>query len=221
MEEKVSIDPKDWLEINRKSWETRTGIHVDSEFYNLETFKKTKNSLHSIELELLGDVGNQSLLHLQCHFGMDSLSLQELGAEVTGVDFSEKAIKFATTLAKELKMETTFICSNVYDFEPPAHHSFDTVFSSYGIVGWLPDLNEWAKIIHKNLSEKGRFILVDFHPALWMFNDDFNAVEYSYFNDKPYVENTTGTYTDGSKSNDTSSIWWSHSLSEITMAFFK
>ena len=142
-----------------------------------------------------------------------------MGAKVTGIDFSDEAIDFAQNLAKELEMRTEFICANVYDFELAKKNSFNTVFNSYGIVGWLPDLKKWAKVIHENLAEKGRFILVDFHPALWMFNDDFNDIEYSYFNDDPYIEITKGSYADSSNDKKTTSIWWSHSLSEITMAF--
>ena len=106
-----------WLEINKKSWNLRTGMHVDSAFYNLKGFKKSKNSLHSLEIDLLGDIQNESILHLQCHFGMDSLSLEGMGAKVTGIDFSDEAIDFAQNLAKELEMQTEFICANVYDFE--------------------------------------------------------------------------------------------------------
>lgn len=219
MAEKSNIDPENWLEINKKSWNLRTGMHVDSAFYNLKGFKKSKNSLHSLEIDLLGDIQNESILHLQCHFGMDSLSLEGMGAKVTGIDFSDEAIDFAQNLAKELEMRTEFICANVYDFELAKKNSFNTVFSSYGVVGWLPDLKKWAKVIHENLAEKGRFILVDFHPVLWMFNDDFNEIEYSYFNDEPYIEITKGSYADSSNNKKTTSIWWSHSLSEITMAF--
>ena len=117
MAEKNNIDPENWLEINKESWNLRTGMHVDSAFYNLTEFKKSKNSLHSLEIDLLGDIQNESILHLQCHFGMDSLSLEGMGATVTGIDFSNEAIDFAQNLAKELEMQTEFICANVYDFE--------------------------------------------------------------------------------------------------------
>ena len=96
---------------------------------------------------------------------------------------------------------------------------FETIFSSYGIVGWLPDIENWAKVIQKQLTKGGRFILVDFHPTLWMFDDDFKKVSYSYFNDEPYIEIEKGSYANRDNDQETKSIWWSHSLSEITSAF--
>ena len=221
MEDKINTDPDNWLEINKKSWDTRTDIHIDSKFYDVLGFKNNKNSLHGIELDLLGDVKNKNILHLQCHFGLDSLSLEVLGANVTGVDFSEKAIAYAEKLKKELQLNTTFLCENVYDLESINSKPYEIVFSSYGIVGWLPDLKKWAEVINKQLEINGKFILVDFHPALWMFDDDFKAIEYSYFNDKPYIEIENGSYANREEKKEMTSIWWSHSLSEIMTAFLE
>ena len=91
-------DLNHYFEINRQSWNKRTTIHKDSSFYGLKEFKEGKSSLNKIELEEIGDVKDKSLLHLQCHFGMDTLSFANLGAEVTGVDLSDKAIASAEEL---------------------------------------------------------------------------------------------------------------------------
>ncbi|MDA9986426.1 MAG: class I SAM-dependent methyltransferase [Crocinitomicaceae bacterium] len=215
------INTNEWLSLNRKSWDERTNSHVNSDFYNLSDFKKKIDSLNCIELDLLGNIENESLLHLQCHFGMDSLSLEKKGAKVTALDFSPNAIEFANALKKELGMDTHFVCADVYDTNKVVHSKFQTVFSSYGIVGWLPNLEKWANVISKQLLKGGRFILVDFHPTLWMFDDEFKSISYSYFNDEPYIEIENGSYADRKNKKETTSIWWSHSLSEIMNAFLK
>jgi 2-polyprenyl-3-methyl-5-hydroxy-6-metoxy-1,4-benzoquinol methylase len=217
----TKIDLSEWLSLNRKSWDMRTEMHIHSDFYDLKNFKKDIHSLNSIELNLLGNIENESILHLQCHFGLDSLSLEKKGAKVTAVDFSPKAIALANELKKELGMQTTFICADVYEINTKLNSKFETIFSSYGIVGWLPDIENWAKVIQKQLVKGGRFILVDFHPALWMFDDNFKKVSYSYFNDEPYIEIEKGSYANREDVQETTSIWWSHSLSEITSSFLK
>ncbi|MGB1000411.1 MAG: class I SAM-dependent methyltransferase, partial [Flavobacteriales bacterium] len=119
----------------------------DSEFYDNENFKKTGNSLNEIELEFLTNLKGKKVLHLQCHFGQDSISISKQGAEVTGVDLSDLAIEKAQNLAKEMKVDTRFICSDVYDLPNVHNEKYDIVFSSYGTVGWLPDSNKWASVI--------------------------------------------------------------------------
>ena len=64
-----------YLEINKKSWNSRTDAHLNSDFYDVKGFLEGKSSLNEIELNLLGDISGKSILHLQCHFGQDSISL--------------------------------------------------------------------------------------------------------------------------------------------------
>ena len=124
------------IQINRQSWEDRTAVHLKSKFYDLEAFKKNPMSLKFFELEGLGEVKGKSLLHLQCHFGQDSLSWVKKGAKVTAVDFSPSAIEAAKTLSEELDIEAEFIESNVLTLD--LKQEFDVVFMSYGTLGWLP-----------------------------------------------------------------------------------
>jgi len=126
-----------YFEENRKIWDKRVHINFNSEFYSDEKFIKSKNSLNSIELNELGNIDGKNILHLQCHFGQDTLSLANLGANVTGVDFSEEAIKKAEELSKELNIPAKFICSNIYDLEDHLTTKYDLVFTSYGTIGWL------------------------------------------------------------------------------------
>ena len=113
---------------------------------------------------------------MQSHFGQDSISLSRMGAEVTGVDFSEESIKTANQLAKKLNINTQFICCNIYDLPKYLNKKFDLVFTSYGVIGWLPDMNQWGNIISKFLKPNARLIMVEFHPVVWMFDDDFSVL---------------------------------------------
>ncbi len=137
----------EYLKKNKELWNELTAIHAGSEFYDVDGFKRGKCSLSSIELEELGDVSGKSLLHLQCHFGLDTLSWARLGARVTGVDFSDKAIDLARSLSRDLKIEADFVQSDIYDLPDNLDGEFDIVFTSGGVLPWLPDLKRWAEII--------------------------------------------------------------------------
>jgi len=204
-----------YIDINRDSWNARTEHHLKSEFYDLDGFKKGKSSLNDIELELLGDVRGKSILNLQCHFGQDSLSLARMGAHVVGVDLSDKAINSAREISKAIDTPAEFICCDIFDLPQYLDRSFDIVFTSYGVIGWLPDLNKWAQIIHQYLKPDGKFVLVEFHPVVWMFDEDFVKVGYSYFNSGPIVEEESGTYRDREADIQIQNVNWNHGLGEV------
>jgi SAM-dependent methyltransferase len=212
------MEANDYISINKKTWNNKTDIHVVSDFYDNDNFLKGKSSLNAIELELLGDVSGKKILHLQCHFGQDSLSLARLGAKVTGVDLSDRAIDKATSFAKELQLDASFICSDIYSIPTMLEEKFDIVFTSYGTIGWLPDLDKWANVVSHFLKPKGKFIMVDFHPVVWMFDNDFKEIFYSYFNIEPIFEEETGTYAEKNAAIETKSITWNHPISEILNA---
>lgn len=134
----------EYLDINRKSWNERVDTHLSSEFYDMPGFLAGKNSLNEIELELLGDVSGKSILHLQCHFGQDTLSLARIGAKTTGVDLSDKAIEAAKKINNEMNLDSEFIASDVYNLPKVHNKKYDIIFASYGTIGWLPDLDKWA-----------------------------------------------------------------------------
>ncbi|CAA7195926.1 class I SAM-dependent methyltransferase [Chryseobacterium potabilaquae] len=206
---------KNYLEINKNSWNAKVEPHLKSDFYFVDEFLKGRSSLNSIELELLGNVQNKTILHLQCHFGQDSISLSRLGAKVTGIDLSDKAINAANDLSKKCGTDTTFICSDVYQLPDLLNEKFDIVFTSYGTIGWLPDLNKWAKVISHFLKPNGLFIMAEFHPVVWMFDDDFTKISYNYFNEKPIIETYSGTYADQEAQITQEYVMWNHSLSEV------
>ncbi|MDW9378933.1 class I SAM-dependent methyltransferase [Chryseobacterium sp. JV558] len=206
---------ENYLEINKNSWNAKVEPHLKSDFYFVDEFLNGRSSLNSIELELLGDIQGKSILHLQCHFGQDSISLSRMGAKVTGIDLSDKAIEAGKDLAQQCKTDTEFICSDVYTLPDVLDRKFDIVYTSYGTIGWLPDLEKWAGVINHFLKPGGQFIMAEFHPVVWMFDDDFTKVAYNYFNEKPIVETYEGTYADQTAPIVQEYIMWNHSLSEV------
>jgi len=206
---------ENYIEINKQSWNSRLESHLKSEFYNLDGFLKGETSLNDIELQLLGNIKGKKILHLQCHFGQDTISLSRLGADVTGIDLSDKAIESATELSKKTNTKTTFICSNIYDLPKVLEEQFDIIFTSYGTIGWLPDLSKWASIISKYLKPNGKFIFVEFHPVVWMFNDNFNEIKYRYFKSEAIIETESGTYANREANIEPETVTWNHSMSEV------
>ena len=210
-----------YIAINRQSWNNRVQSHMNSDFYDLEGFLKGNTSLNSIELELLGDIKNKHILHLQCHFGQDSLSLGRLGAHVTGVDLSDKAVESAIELANKTKIDANFICSDIYELPKCLDKQFDIVFTSYGTIGWLPDLDKWAKIVAKYLKPGGKFVFVEFHPVVWMFDDDFEKIAYHYFNKEVIIETEKGSYADKTADLTQEYVMWNHSMSDVVNNLIK
>ncbi len=208
---------KDYIKTNKELWNKKTAIHIHSAFYDNEAFIKGKTSLKEIELALLGKVRGKKILHLQCHFGQDTLSLARMGAHVTGIDLSDSAIQQAEHLAKVLNLEeqTHFICCDVNELDQHLKEEFDIVFTSYGTIGWLPKIDKWGALIAHFLKPKGQFIFVEFHPVLWMLDDDFKELAYPYFNIKVFHEEYTSSYTDGAAHEPIMGYSWNHPLSEV------
>ncbi|MBL7938053.1 MAG: class I SAM-dependent methyltransferase [Flavobacteriales bacterium] len=206
------------FEANRAAWNARTLLHVGSEFYDVESFVSGRNSLSALELELLGDVRGKRILHLQCHFGQDTLSLARMGAEVTGLDLSDTAIDEARKLTARCGLKAEWVIGNVIDHVPELDGIFDIVFTSFGTVGWLPDLKPWAANIQRYLKPGGRFVFVEFHPVLWMYDNDFTHPAYSYFNRERIVEEEQGSYADRYAEIKLSSYCWNHDLAEVLSA---
>ena len=209
---------ENYIQINKETWNNKVAIHVASNFYNVKDFLKGKNSVPEIDLELLGNSKEKSILHLQCHFGQDTLSLARLGAKCTGIDLSDKAIAKAQELNDELGLDAKFICCDVYDVPNHLDKKVDIVYTSYGTIGWLPNLDKWAKVISHFLKPNGKLVFVEFHPFVWMFDDNFTKIQYHYHNEKPIIEEYTGTYAQKEAAIKTEQIGWNHSLSEAFKA---
>jgi len=212
--EKMATIP-DYININKQVWNDKTEVHIASEFYDNDSFLKGKSTLNDIELALLGNVKGKKILHLQCHFGQDTMTLVRMGASAVGVDLSDKAVERATQFAQQLDLDTTFVCCDVYDAPNYIDEKFDIIFTSYGTIGWLPDLDNWAKVISHFLKPQGQFIMADFHPVVWMYDDNFKEVFYNYFNVEPIIEITSGTYAEKNADLEDKSVGWNHPISEI------
>jgi SAM-dependent methyltransferase len=158
-------------------------LHAASPFYDLERFRRGGLALDPVERSEVGDVRGRSLLHLQCHFGLGTLSWARLGARVTGVDYSVPAVELARRLAAELDLDARFVCSDLYEVPDRLHDRFDVVFTSYGVLSWLPDLARWGQIVAGLLRPEGRLHLVELHPFAGVFDDETDDVRlrYPYF----------------------------------------
>jgi SAM-dependent methyltransferase len=192
----------EFLAANRRHWNEVVPIHLASDFYDVAGFKAGATSLTPIERRELGDVRGKTLLHLQCHFGKDTIAwARDGGALVTGIDFSEPAVAAAQTLAAEMGIAARFVCAELSTLPGVLEEQFDVVFTSYGVLGWLPDLGRWAEVVAHFVRPGGVFYMVEFHPFAWVFDDAPGTrelrVRYPYFpGSEPLRDETPGTYAD-------------------------
>ena len=209
-----------YFEVNKATWNEKVKVHAKSDMYDLEAFKNGKSSLMNYELDALGDVKAKSLLHLQCHFGQDTLSWSRLGAKCVGVDLSNEGIKLAQKLNEELNLDAEFVCCNVLDTSKYVKDEFDIVFTSYGTIGWLPDLKPWARMIAKRLKKGGTFYIAEFHPIVWMFDytQGKPIMKYGYMQDEVIYEEYEGTYANQSSKMMSKEYGWNHGLGEVVTA---
>ena len=209
-----------YVGINKKWWNSITPLHAKSSLYNLAKFKKGQSSLQEIEIKELGDIKGKRLLHLMCHFGMDSLSLARKGATVTGVDISDASIQLAKKLSKEIDVPATFICSDIYKLENVLHEKFDIIFMSYGVLLWLSSIKKWAKLIESFLKKGGFFYIVELHPFTTMLSYDFK-IQYDYFDKGPYLDDADGSYTNWEEKIKGVTYEWSYTMSDVINALQK
>ena len=208
-----------YVELNRAHWNELVPIHAESSMYDLEHFNAT-GSREWLDAGALGDVRGKRLLHLQCHIGTDTLSWVRHGANVTGADFSQAAIDVARDLGEKLELAAEFVCADLDDLPRVLDRRFDVVYTSYGVLTWLPDLIPWGRTIAELLETGGRFYIVDTHPFARMFGTHFGKLQSSYFHtDEPRISVEDGSYAepDAILENKTS-CEWQHSISDIVNA---
>jgi SAM-dependent methyltransferase len=166
-------DPAEAIRDNNALWDEWTRIHETSAFYDLEGFKRGGVRLRPYELDEIGPVDGLELLHLQCHFGIDTLSWARLGARVTGADFSLAGVELARSVAAEIGIDgARFVHSDLYDLPTVLDGTFDLVYTSRGVLGWLPDVRRWAEVIAHFVRPGGRFYITEIHPVAQVFEDD-------------------------------------------------
>ncbi len=211
----------DWLEVNRANWDDRTSVHLGSRFYDVAGWLERGDGPDPYEAALLGDVTAQRLVHLQCHFGLDTLAWARAGAIVTGLDFSEPAIAAATELARRagLSERARFVVANVFEAPRALGERFDVVYSNIGALCWLPSIERWADVVAALLAPGARLLVHDVHPLLMSLDEDGTTPAYSYFEEsEPIVEDSELSYVDGGHLEHTTSYQWNHSLGEIVTA---
>ena len=207
----------DWRETNRAWWDERAPHHVTSGFYDVAGFRAGRSDLREFEVEELGVVAGKDLVHLQCHFGLDSMSWARLGAHVTGLDFSQPAIDAANNLADELNLDARFVMSDVYDAPQALGRTFDIVYTGIGALCWLPDIPRWAGVVRDLLRPGGVLYIVETHPMSDVLGDEDLVARFPYFHTEAIVEDSPGSYAtmDGPPYAQNSTQSWIHPLSRV------
>jgi len=202
----LSPEQREHIALNRRAWDDRVQVHWESAMYqkHLAALRDGRHDLEPAIVEgvrnAVGDVAGKSLVHLQCHMGMETLGWAMLGARATGVDFSQPAIDKATALRDELGLtdQATFHCADVYDAPRVCNQTYDIVFVSVGSLCWLPDVERWAEVVHELLSPGGVLYLNDVHPLMNTLDDSPEApgfkLHYPYLGGQPQVYEAEGTY---------------------------
>jgi SAM-dependent methyltransferase len=212
---------RNWLDVNRANWDDRVRVHAASEFYDLAGFRAGRSTLRAFEPPEVGDVTGRTLLHLQCHLGLDTLSWARLGARVTGLDFSTPAVEAARALAEDtgLADRARFVASDVHRApEALGGERFDVVYTGFGALVWLPDPTKWARVVADLLVDGGFLYLAEFHPLGELLGDDGRTVAEDYFRTGDLTCDEPHTYTDGPELTSTRSVQWRHPLGEVVTA---
>jgi SAM-dependent methyltransferase len=198
-------------EINRVAWNEMAEVHYGHPGCRVKEFLEGRSTLHSIEVEELGEVKGKSLLHLMCQFGLDTLSWARRGAIVTGVDISDRSIEYARILSEKAGLKASFIRADVLDLKDELDDRFDIVFQSYGTHCWISDLKIWGEVVVHFLKPGGVFYIVDFHPILSVVLEE----EVSYFKKGPYRYKDHPDYCDKEYRIQNQLVEWQHMLSDI------
>ena len=207
------------LKTNLAKWNAVVPVHARSKMYDVAGFKAGRIRLHELEVAEVGDVRGKSLLHLQCHFGIDTMSWARLGATVTGLDFSDEAIKLARSLSDELKIPARFVCADLYDAPSAVEGKFEVVFTSYGAITWLPEMRRWAQVVAHFLEPGGFFYIADQHPFASIFNNQDDATElgilFPYFREDMILSSSGRDYADPTYLNEHDNAEWIHTVDSI------
>ncbi len=210
----------DAYKLNRANWDERAVVHGQDRYYDLAGFLAGANPLREVELRLCGDVAGKDLLHLQCHFGLDTLGWARLGARATGLDFSPVAISRARDLAKQSGLSARFVEADVLALPADLASAFDLVVATYGVLVWIGDLDAWMRTAAAALRAGGRLIVVDIHPLAQMIGSrEPLVVDFPYADNRPHHFRSSETYADPSVVlTAMETVQWAHSVGDITTA---
>lgn len=214
------LPEREFVKINRETWERWAGWHRRSTYYDLEGFAAGRRTLDEVELAGFPDVAGRTLLHLQCQLGTESLSWAERGALVTGVDFSGEAIQAARELSKRTGIPARFLEADVLDLPRELDGRYERVFTSHGVLFWLPDLERWARGVARALAPGGLFYIVEVHPLALMFDngrtDGRLVFQDPYFHSRhARRQDEVGSYASPERAEASESFIWFHSLADV------
>ena len=214
--------PADWRAANRSHWDERVPLHIASDFYDLDGFRAGADALRAFERAEVGDVTGKSLLHLQCHIGLDTLSWARHGAKrVVGLDFSGPAVEVARGLAAEIGLpdgQASFVEADVYDAAAAVPEtSYDIVYTGVGALCWLPDIRRWARAAASLVAPGGFLYLAEYHPLTDVLDDETGTrVVRDYFAKDAWVDETPGTYADlEARTVHNRSVEWQHPVGDV------
>jgi len=217
----------EYREANRANWSERVAGHWEPDGYDAPGFIADPQRISSVvefDRQYLGELDGRSLLHLQCHFGMDTLSWARLGADVIGIDFSADAIAAAARLSDESETPGRFVETELYDTpEALAGEQFDVVYTGVGALNWLPDIVGWGQVVAKMLQPGGTFYIREAHPILWSLrfpnedpSDETLIIEYPYFEvAEPLGWDEDVSYLGSASIKHTRTYEWNHGIAQV------
>jgi SAM-dependent methyltransferase len=224
-----SISARPELADNRRLWDAWTSINRASAFYDVDSFIEGRKPirLSDYEIDEMGPVEGKTLLHLQCHFGLDTLSWARLGARVTGIDFSEQGVAAARALASAVGIAAEFLVADVYDLPARLDRTFEIVYTSRGVLGWLPDIEAWARVVAHFVQPGGTFYITEIHPLAQVLDEDAGPGEirlrYPYWSHAESIRaDVRGSYADPTAPTEgLVEHGWDHGLGEIVTALIE
>jgi SAM-dependent methyltransferase len=211
------MDP---LELNRAHWDALAAVHGQDAYYDKDALVSGRDSLNEYESAAVGDVTGLDVLHLQCHIGFDSISLARRGARVTGADFSPASLAAGAELAERAGVSVEWVQADATDLPASLHGRFDLVYSTFGVLCWIGDLDAWMRSVHRALRPGGRLVLVELHP-LWVMVGSVDPLEldFPYAFDGPRTFDLPGSYADpDAPVAATATVEYAHSLGEVVTA---
>jgi SAM-dependent methyltransferase len=229
----MSAPEPDWRALNRANWDERVPIHLGPRGYDLASVLNGTAQLNAIEEAELGPVAGLRILHLQCHFGLDTLILVQRGATAVGLDFSAPAIAAARDLTNQLGVadRVSFVQADLYDamIAIPDPASFDAVFVTWGALPWLPDVAGWARIVAHFLKPGGWLYLAEGHPAALVLDDETYATPdgnpgffVPYFHKEPLLLDDAIDYMDRTaRLTNAATCQWIHPIGHVVTSLIE
>lgn len=213
-------------ELNRAHWNELADVHgrgTDA-YYDIDRLIAGESSLSRAERDgvdtAIGDLAGKDVLHLQCHLGMDAVSLARLGARVTGADFSAAALARASDIASRCGVQVDFVEADATNLPAELRERFDLVYATIGVLNWIGDVDAWMRSARSVLRTGGRLLLVDVHPLFAMFRTlEPLEADFPYASAGPVRFDEQGSYADkDAVLSSSATVEFAHSLGEVVTA---